>query len=324
VKKVLIVRFSSIGDIILTTPIVRAAKKQMADAEVHYLTKNNFTFLLEDNPYIDKIYSIEKDVSELKSELKAEQYDFVIDLHKNLRTKKLRLILGLGVETFSFSKLNIQKWLYTSFKINVMPNIHIVDRYFKAVESLGVTKDNLGLDFFIPKIDEVDIDTFYIPEQFIVYVVGGQFATKRLPTNKIIELLRKTEHTIVLLGGVTDLSVAKEVTIACNNVINLCGDLNFNQSASVLKQCNKVITHDTGLMHVAAAFNKQIITIWGNTTPDLGMYPYSPNNSKNYSIHQVENLKCRPCSKIGYNSCPKKHFNCMNQQNLDEIISQIN
>jgi ADP-heptose:LPS heptosyltransferase len=321
VKKVLIVRFSSIGDIILTTPIIRCLKKSLPDTELHFLTKSKFELIVKNNPYIDKVHTIVNDINEVKSALKAEDYDFIVDLHKNLRTFRLRV--ALKKKSYQFPKLNFKKWLLTTFKINKMPDTHIVDRYFLTVKDIGVKNDFEGLDYFIPKQDNIKLKEFHIPEDFVVYALGAQFHTKRLPTSKIIELLHKSKKTIVLLGSVADMTVAREVTQSCNNAINLCGDLNLNQSASVIKQAKKVITHDTGLMHIAAAFKKPIISIWGNTVPELGMYPYIPSNPLSYSIHEVKNLSCRPCSKIGSQSCPKQHFDCMNKQNIDEIAAEI-
>jgi ADP-heptose:LPS heptosyltransferase len=321
VKKILVVRFSSIGDIVLTTPIVRCLKKDIPNAEIHFLTKKQFGGLVDNNPNIDKVHTIVKDTKEIIKDLKAENFDCIVDLHNNLRTLKLRY--SLKVKSYRFPKENINKWLLTTFKINKMPPIHIVDRYFMTVESLGVINDKLGLDFFIPKKDEVNLEDHHIEPDFIAYAIGAQFATKKLPTDKIIDLLNKIDKTIVLLGGPSDIQEARVITESCRNAVNLCGDLNLNQSSSVLKQATKVISHDTGLMHIASAFNKPIISIWGNTVPELGMYPYQPDNEANYSIHQVKNLKCRPCSKIGYQSCPKKHFKCMTKQNLDEIVGEI-
>ncbi|HRB40127.1 MAG TPA: glycosyltransferase family 9 protein, partial [Bacteroidia bacterium] len=99
-----------------------------------------------------------------------------------------------------------------------------------------------------------------------------------------------------------------------------CGITSIGQSASLIKQSKAVITHDTGLMHIAAALRKKIVSVWGNTVPEFGMYPYLPVNSVPFSISEVKNLNCRPCSKIGYNTCPKKHFRCMNDMDIQEII----
>ena len=99
-------------------------------------------------------------------------------------------------------------------------------------------------------------------------------------------------------------------------VYNACGKFNLNQSASLLKEAVVVFSHDTGLMHIAAAFGKKIYSIWGNTIPEFGMYPYRTQ----FVIFENKKLKCRPCSKIGFDSCPKKHFKCMNDVVFDFYI----
>ncbi|MBK6527655.1 MAG: glycosyltransferase family 9 protein [Crocinitomicaceae bacterium] len=319
--KYLITRFSSIGDIVLTTPIVRCLKKQKPDAVIHYVTKKAFKSILEHNPYIDKIFCIDKDVDEVVGDLKKEDYDFVIDLHHNLRSTILKRKLKKPSATFP--KLNIKKFLLTQFKINRLPDKHIVDRYFEAVKPLGVQSDILVCDYYIPKADEVNPADFGIPTTYFAYAIGAQLNTKKLPNDKIISILQKVNQPFVLLGGEGDFDNGELIAKACPNAINLCGRLNLNQSASVVKQCTKLVTHDTGMMHIASSFRKQTISIWGNTVPDFGMYPYMPMNPGLYSIHEVKDLKCRPCSKIGYNQCPKKHFNCMNLQNVDAIVKDI-
>ena len=319
-KKVLVVRFSSIGDIVLTSPILRALKSQVNAIEIHYLTKKSYEGIVANNPNVDKVYSIDNHIAPLLPELKKEQYDFVVDLHHNMRTKRLKL--ALGATNASFPKLNIRKFFLTQFKINKMPKIHVVDRYFEAVKELGVVNDHQGLDFFIPSGDEVKLKDFNIPEKFVAFAIGAQFATKRLPDEKLVELIKKIRSIVVLLGGETDKKTAEVIANTCSNVIDLTGQLNLNQSASIIQQAQKVISHDTGLMHIAAAFEKQIISIWGNTVPDLGMYPYMPKNETNFSIHEVDHLKCRPCSKIGHQTCPKRHFGCMMEQDLEGIARE--
>jgi ADP-heptose:LPS heptosyltransferase len=121
-----------------------------------------------------------------------------------------------------------------------------------------------------------------------------------------------------LLGGKEDAAIAEQVyQLHKNNTINLCGKLNLNQSASIIQQSHKVITSDTGLMHIAAAYKKDIISLWGNTIPEFGMGPYFAG--KNSQILEVKNLSCRPCSKLGYKKCPKGHFKCMNDIEIAEI-----
>ena len=123
------------------------------------------------------------------------------------------------------------------------------------------------------------------------------------------------------MGGKEDNQLAEEIkTEIGDNIFVACGQYNINQSASLVKQAKKIITHDTGLMHIAAACKKEIICVWGNTVPDFGMYPYLPIKSNQPTSIQVADLKCRPCSKIGFAKCPKKHFNCMNKINEEQIV----
>ncbi len=318
--KYLIIRFSSIGDIVLTSPVVRCIKKQIPGAQVHYITKKAFASVIQSNPHVDKVYTIEKDVSEVIDELKKEKYDFVIDLHHNLRSAQVKQ--GLRKPSASFPKLNVEKWLKVNFKIDNLPDVHIVDRYFVAAKKLSVKNDGEGLDYFIPAKDEVNISTLPASHQngYIGFIIGARHFTKRLPEHKIIEICKRIDSPVVLLGGPDDAEIAKHIEEAVGgNIYNACGKYNLNQSASLVKQGKKIITHDTGLMHIAAAFKKDIISVWGNTIPEFGMYPYKPG--ANSHIVEVKNLSCRPCSKIGYKACPKKHFKCMEENSVEEIIS---
>ena len=318
--KFLIIRFSSIGDIVLTTPVVRCLKKQVADAEVHFLTKQSFATIVESNPYIDKVHSLAHSWDTVVHELKQENYDYVIDLHHNLRT--LRLKKDLGIKSFRFNKLNIQKWIYTNFKWNLMPDLHIVDRYLKTVESFGVKNDGEGLDYFIPAKDEVkqkDIPASH-HAGYIGIVVGAAHNTKKLPVEKLKELCGLIEHPVILLGGKEDNENAKQISsVDPVKVYNACGKFNLNESADLVRKAKLIISHDTGLMHIAAAFKKKIISVWGNTVPEFGMCPYYGKRQIENSIFEIRNLPCRPCSKIGYNTCPKGHFKCMRQISMDAI-----
>ncbi len=320
--KILVIRFSSIGDIVLTTPVLRGLKQQLG-AEVHFLTKKSFASLVKSNPNVDKVWEIEKEVAEIAPVLSREKFDVVIDLHKNLRSFQVRMLF-LKARYFSFSKLNFQKWLFVNFKLNRMPKLHIVDRYLKTLAPLGVVNDGKGLDFFIPTKDEIAIENWskntLKPNEYIAFVIGAAHATKRLPAEKIIEFCQKMPQKIVLLGGKDESELGERIAHEAGaHVQNACGLLNLNQSASVVQQARAVVTHDTGLMHIAAAFQQKIVSVWGNTVADLGMYPYfgsvnlAGRTGSDFQL-EVANLSCRPCSKIGFDSCPKKHFDCMNRQ----------
>ena len=312
--KILVVRFSSIGDIVLTTPVVRMLKTQL-NAEVHFLTKTPFVSLFKNNPYVDSVFQIDKSINEVISDLKKENYDYVIDLHSNLRTQILKL--KLGVTAKSFNKLNWEKFLLTNFKTNILPDVHIIDRYLDTVKFLGITNDNKGLDFFLSEADKVDLTES--PKDYIAFVIGGQHATKILPTAKIISICKKLNKAVLLIGGPDDKARGDEISKA-SGAINTCGDHSLLQSAFLIKNSAYVISHDTGMMHIAAAFKKKIYSVWGNTIPEFGMYPYL--SDKNSKMIEVQDLSCRPCSKIGYDKCPKGHFKCMQEIDENQFLSE--
>ncbi|MFW5767917.1 MAG: glycosyltransferase family 9 protein [Bacteroidota bacterium] len=316
--KYLIVRFSSIGDIVLTTPAIRCLKEQVEGAEVHYLTKPQYAHMVENNPHVDKVHVLKSSFRETLKELRAENFDYLIDLHRNLRTNRIKR--RLKVLDFSFNKLNREKWLMVNFKRNKLPDKHIVDRYMETLSVFDVRYDGKGLDYFIPVDSHVDIHTA-LPEShrqgYLGFVIGGQHATKMLPAESIAEICKRSELPVVLLGGPEDTDRAEKISKACPKAFNACGIFSLNQSASLVKQARLIITHDTGLMHIAAAFHKPVLSVWGNTIPEFGMYPFEAG--ENSQIFEVKDLKCRPCSKIGYNKCPKRHFDCMMKQNLTGI-----
>jgi len=319
--KVLVIRFSSIGDIVLTTPVVRCLKQQVPGAEVHFCTKKAYASVIEYNPYIDKRIYLEGSLNDLISQLRAERYDYVIDLHNNLRTSIIKL--RLGVPSYSFDKLNWQKWLYVRFKVNMLPPVHVVDRYMNTVKRLGVVNDDKGLDYFIPYKDIVEPEWLPLSHRssYVAYAIGGQHNTKKLPVPRMIELCQKINYPVVLLGGKEDVEAGEAIRQALGDerIYNACGKYNLNQSASLLHQSALVFSHDTGLMHIAAALRKKVYSIWGNTTPYLGMYPYKTN----FVALENNQLSCRPCSKIGYARCPLGHFKCMNELPFDFELKEL-
>ena len=302
----------------LCTPIIRAIKEQLK-AEVHFLSKASYTSILSPNPNIDEVIAFKDDLHEVKEILQSHDYDYIIDLHNNLRSKRVKK--WLNKPSGKFPKLNIQKWLLVNAKIDRLPCIHIVDRYFEAVKNLGkISNDNKGLDYFIPKDEVIDLSLYNYgilnEKPFVALVLGATYFTKRIPKTKAVEVIKGLDQTVVLIGGPEEANLGSQIAEQCDNVINTCGTLTLNQSASFIKQSTVVITGDTGMMHIAAAFKKPIAMIWGNTVPAFGMGPYLTETHH----FEVENLKCRPCSKLGHHQCPKGHFKCMEEQDVKGII----
>ena len=322
--KFLIIRFSSIGDIVLTTPVIRCLKKQVPDAEVHFLVKEAFRPVVAHNPYIDKLIVLAHSWELMMHELKEENYDYIIDLHHNVRTLKIKK--ALGVKSFSFHKLNIEKYIYTSIKLNVLPKKHIVDRYLGTLDEFEVKNDGEGLDYFIVKEEETgkqDIPASHYAG-YIACVIGAAHGTKRWPVHKWKELATKLDHPLILLGGKEDAANGNEIASVDDvKVYNACGKFSLNESADLVRKAKFVISNDTGLMHIAAAFRKPVISLWGNTVPSFGMTPYYGDALVHSRIMQVNKLWCRPCSKIGYSKCPLGHFKCMEKIQAEEVLSIV-
>lgn len=313
--KILVIRFSSIGDIVLTSPVLRCIKTQFPEIELHFLTKASMREVVEHNPYIDKLFlwSKENEAFLLKT-MREEGYACAIDLHHNLRTWKLRMQLGL--EMHRFDKLNIEKWLLVRLKWNRLPKVHIVQRYLQAASAIGIKDDGKGLDYFLPKDIETKGASFSAlkAQPYIAFAIGAQHFTKRIPKTLILSWCRQLPYPIVFLGGKEDkmLGDALQQQLETENIIsyNLAGTCSLAVSAWFIRDAAFVLTPDTGLMHIAAAFNKTIYSVWGNTVPEFGMYPYRTE----HRIIEVQGLSCRPCSKIGFQHCPKGHFKCMEQE----------
>jgi len=325
--KFLIIRFSSIGDIVLTTPVIRCLRKKYPDAEIHFLTKQSFRSIVAHNPYINKIHTLGDSFELMLHELQTEEYDYIIDLHHNLRTLRIKRFLK-NAKSFSFNKLNVEKFILTNLKINTLPKKHIVDRCLETVVSFGVVNDDMGLDYFIPKMDEIkkdDIPTSHM-HGYIAIVIGAALATKKLPLHKLKALCSAIDHPVILLGGKEDYEDGKEIAKVDEiKIYNACGKFNLNESADLVKGSKLVISHDTGLMHIAAALQKPIISVWGNTVPSFGMYPYyGTRSNKQYDVVEINKLWCRPCSKIGFKKCPKGHFKCMEKIDVNDIVNLVN
>lgn len=328
--KFLVIRFSSIGDLVLTTPVVRCLKKQVTGAEIHYLIKPQFKMVMEPNPYIDKFHLLQQDWEAMIESLKEEKFDYIIDLHHNLRT--LRIKNALKVPAYSFNKLNVEKLVFVKLKWNVMPkHLHIIDRYMETVKPFGVYNDGEGMDYFIPREHEVADKDIPASHHFgyVSIVIGASFYTKKLPVYKLQELCQKIDYPIILLGAKEEFAEGEEIRkVDPVKLYNACGKFSLHESADLVRKSKLVIAHDTGLMHIAAALKRPVIAVWGSTTPSFGMVPYYGenfliNHARPYDDVQVHKLWCRPCTKIGRNKCPQGHFKCMKNISIDDMVRKV-
>ncbi len=324
--RLLFIRFSSIGDIVLTTPAIRCAKQQIPGVEIHLLTKASMKELVMDNPYIDHCHFLGQDINQTISELKKFEFDYVIDLHHNFRSWKIKN--ALGIKAFSYQKLSIKKWLLAKLHINLLPTTHVCDRYLATLKHFNIVNDGQGLDYFFPVNNTFTAAHLPTSHQagFIAFVIGASYYNKKMPVQKWIQLAASLKKPIVLIGGKVDVAEANLIAQSYPNYIyNACGKFSLQESASILQMSKVVVSHDTGFLHVAAALKKPTITIWGATSPALQFEAYYPSqNTPAHFNSIVPHLHCQPCTKQGDAHCPQGHFACMQHQNINTIAAKVN
>ena len=302
--KILVIRFSSIGDIILTSPIVRCIKLQK-EAEVHFLVKKEFREILNESPFIDQIHTYHNNLFELIKELKQHQFDLVIDLHNNLRSKII--CFSLVKPYFSVKKENMKRLILINFGYNYLKK-NVVEKYFDTITNLSVKNDDKGLDYFIKNTTKVE---FNLNQKYIAWSLGARYHQKKLNIDQILSTIKSIGVPIVFLGGKSerkmgDMLIKKSYQ---SNRYNFCGKITLDQSAMIVKNANLLLTNDSALMHIGCAFNTPLISFWGCTKPTLGFAPY---NNKSLTIELISNVTKYPCSKHG-SYCKVSEAGCIKQ-----------
>ncbi len=312
--RVLIIRFSSIGDVLLTTPVVRALAA--AGWEVHFVTKSTYAPLLRYNPYIRKLHLFEasKPLVHFARCLHNYRFHWIVDLHKNLRSLILRGLLRRP--TVSYDKAVLRRWWITNVDRHGAV-AHVVHRYLRAVHPLGAQWDGQGLDFFFPPgycLPKGLLPPGWEAGGYGVVVVGAAHFTKRIPPEKVLEYLREIRGKAVLIGGVDAMDAADRIRKAYPLALDLTGKTDLYASAALLRAAMWVLTPDTGMMHLAAALRRPIVSVWGGTSPRLGMAPFLGYPPPRTVEHP--SLSCHPCHRHGLPDCPKGHFRCMLELDL--------
>lgn len=318
-KKILIIRLSSLGDILLTTPLIRTIKYVNPEIAIDFLLRNEYKDLLLKNPNINKLYLFTRNDFEnlnLLNKLREEQFDLIIDLQNNLRSRGI--ISKLKGEKVRFDKKTFQKILLVKAKINLLKNAPPIPvRYANVID--GLELDEFGLDLFT---DKEPSDEIRAMEDLIGICPGARHYTKRWPVEYFIELSRllvQNRFDVVLLGGKIDKKICEQIKNEIPQVINLCNEDDILQTAADMKVCAAVICNDSGLMHAASAVGTKVLTIFGSSVKEFGFAPY---NCKSL-ILENNSLSCRPCSHIGRENCPEKHFLCMKEIKPELVYNEL-
>lgn len=318
-EKILIIRLSSLGDILLTTPIIRTLKNTYPASKINFLLKQKYNDVLVKNPNLSKIflYKSEKDgFEQLLKAMNQEKFDFVIDLQNNLRSYKIRQ--NLKVPGVKFHKNSYKKFLLVNFKINFLKNaLQIPERYAKSIQNLEL--DAFGLDLFTDKSPSEKLNG---ADSYIGFAPGSRHFTKMWPKEYFVELgekLLNIGYKIVLIGGKSDIKVCDEIYSNLKHAINLCNDNDLLQTAADMKKLKLLVCNDSGMMHVASAVKIPVAVIFGSSVKEFGFTPYRNKNL----ILENNSLFCRPCSHIGRERCPKGHFKCMLDITPDFAFNEI-
>ncbi len=322
--KYLLIRFSAIGDIVLTSPVIRSLKQARPDAEVHFLTKAGMAPILAHNPYIDQLHLLGKDENlwSLAGRLRPEGYDALLDLHGSLRSRTLSLLLQRP--RYGFDKANEQK----KRLVRQQPAgsvSHIVTRYGQVLEPLGIRLDDGGLDFFLPAANVSAAESAlreanFDPAPALAVALGATHATKRWPVAYFAQTLNQLGRPCLLLGGKDALNEAAYLRQHLRvPFFDAVGRFDLLTAAALLRSCHDLLTHDTGFMHIGAAFGMKIYSLWGSTVPEFGMTPYKTS----FVALETKGLDCRPCSRIGFDTCPRGHFRCMKDLDPGQVLDVL-
>ena len=332
-NKILIIRLSSIGDIILTTPLLRSTREKFPLAQIDYLTKKEFTDILKNSREIDHLIEFDKNtgftgLKALKKKIRSEKYDLLIDLHNNLRSNYLKFNSGIRFKT-TYSKKLLERFMLVKFGRNIYKELkQVYLRYFESVKRFDIQYDHKGTEVVVSEDNTTKIkeilrnDHFDFEKSLIVICPGASYSNKRWIAEGYGVVAgyfyHKKNAFIAFAGGKQDTEICWQIIDKFDlKAVNYAGRFSLAESASLLKEASLVITNDTGMMHLSQAVKTPVVAIFGPTTQELGFFPI-PENSK-----VVENdLKCRPCTFKGLNYCPEKHFNCMKGIRPVDVIKE--
>ncbi|MDP4116074.1 MAG: glycosyltransferase family 9 protein [Bacteroidota bacterium] len=317
INNILIVRFSSLGDVLLTTPVVRSLKAKYPNSKISFLVKKEFSDVYKYNPRISNLFIFDKsagNINSLLDELKKQKFDLVIDLQNNFRSRKI--VRRLNTKVITYHKNPLAKFLLVKFKINLLKNAPPIPlRYANAIAADLL--DDQGLEIFTGK-DGGEFENNIM----IGLAPGSKHFTKRWPKEYFIELGKMIEeagYSVALFGGISEQQLCKEISANLAHAVDFSNNNDLFLTIDNLNKLSLLICNDSGLMHAACAVNVPVFTIFGSSVKEFGFTPF-----RNKSIIFEDNLlSCRPCSHIGRSSCPKKHFKCMMEIKPKMVFDEI-
>lgn len=345
VSKTLIIRLSSIGDIILASPLVRILRKKFPATAIDFLVKSEYADLVRHNPHLSNIIELDphagfKHLRALRRRIRQERYDLIIDIHGNLRSNFLR---RGNYRTVVVKKRRIARFLLVNFKWNVYAKhgshrlaLPVALRYLETLDSYGIQDDGEGLEVFVPQeisdrvrhqLERAGFDPL---RPSVGICPTARHSTKMWLPDRFGELvfllLREENANVLLWGGKDDRARCGEIERQVlekaegrGALLNLAGSFSIIETAAGMDLCDVVVTNDTGLLHLAAARKRRVVAIFGPTVKEFGFFPFGTKST----VIERKGLYCRPCSHIGGAKCPEGHFRCMKEISVEEVLSEV-
>jgi heptosyltransferase-2 len=338
--KTLVIRFSSVGDIVLSTPLLRALRRRFPEGQIDYLTKKEYAELVRSNHNLNVTHEYDPTtglpgLQRIKERIRAEQYDLIVDIHNSLRSKYVRSFSG-ATDIAVLKKRQFERFLLVKLKKNIYPGvISVSERYIEPVRKFGVEDDGKGLELHIPdevlfavsgKMARLKLNEF---EEVIGICPSARHFTKQWPEERYAEtgirFAREHKAKVLVFGGPDDMQRCSAISgrirasAGADSVTDFAGQLSLMETAAAMQFCDVVVTNDSGLMHIAAAMQKKIVAIFGSTVQEFGFFPISAESV----VLERNGLYCRPCSHIGRSSCPEGHFRCMKEIEVGEVVQAV-
>jgi heptosyltransferase-2 len=340
VYKILIIRLSSLGDVLLASPLVRSLREKFKNAQIDFLIRSEYIDIVRHNPHLTNVVELNAregfpELRKLKKHIYQEKYHVILDIHKNLRSIYLCWGMQLrGTQIYKIKKQQFVRFLLIKLKINLYQKfksriIPVWEKYLQTADRLGIDSRNGTLELFLPAAAENRTVEFLngLPgtKWEIVVAPGAKHFTKRWPPEYFAELIKQInrgwEYQVILVGDNHDKPVIEKILdlIPKNIAISTAGFFSIIETSAIIKRAKLIISNDSGIMHIAKAFNRPLVAIFGSTVKEFGFYP----SNKETVVIERAGLQCRPCSHIGRKACPKKHFKCMKDITPEMIIQTV-
>lgn len=339
IQKILIIRFSSLGDIVLASPLIRALRTTFPNARIDFLVKSDYADLVKFNPHLTSVIELKTDSKEelriLRDSIRNTGYDVFLDIHNSIRSRYIRWLSGAKFKRI-VNKRIFRRFFLVNFKWNLYRSTDsVADRYIETARKLGVKNDGLGLEVFVPEENISTVNAIMDKYKLHRYdaVIGmapcARHFTKCWAPERFIELgiqIMKLFNTKIFIFGSKDEQdycgdIAQMINVQSGASIaeSFAGKLTLLEITTALDNCSVIITNDSGIMHIAAARKRKVVAIFGSTVKEFGFFPYGTENL----VVERKDLSCRPCSHIGLLKCPQKHFRCMNDIQIDDVLKNV-